>query len=83
MTNKTHQTGRTGGKTKTSTLNQWAKSTINPVMGCKVKRLDRPKTRERKRNKPQAQARGGGIKWQESCAVSSSDSFFFSKEVNQ
>jgi hypothetical protein len=51
-------------------------------MGGKVKRLDRPKTRERRRNKPHAQARGVGIKFQDSSAVSPSDSFFFSKEVN-
>ena len=74
MINKENQTGRTGGKTKTSNLNQWADNTFNPAMGCKVKRLDRQKT--------QVQARVGGMKWYDSHVPSYADAFCYTREVN-
>ena len=82
MLHTEHKRAAHAAKTKTSTINQWAQSTINPVMGCKVKRLDRPKTRDRRRNKPQAQASGGRIKWHDS-HVPSYVKFGYLKEVNQ
>ena len=84
MTNKKHQTGRTGGRTETSATIRWADDTINPVMGCKVKRFDRPKTRNRRRNKPQAQASGGRMKLYDDYVPSYAEFLHLKlKEVNQ
>jgi hypothetical protein len=85
MINKENQTGRTGGKTKTSTISQWSHirwtdDNTHPVSGDEM--FDRPKTRNRRRNKPQAQASGGKIKWHDSHVPSYADAFCYPREVN-
>ncbi len=87
MRNKQNQTGRTGGKTEPSTINQWAHirwtdDNTHPVSGDEMMRFDRPKTRNRRRNKPQAQASGGRIKSYDDY-VHSFANFCYLKEVNQ
>lgn len=76
MIRKENQVGRTGGKTETSNLKQWADNTFNPVMGCKVKRLERPKTH--------VQARGGRMKWTDDPGYAYAEFLHLKlKEVNQ
>ena len=83
----TKKKGRTGGKTKTSTVSQWSHirwtdDNTHPVSGDEVMRFDRPKTRDRRRNKPQAQASGGRMKWYDDYVPSYAE-FLYLKEVNQ
>jgi hypothetical protein len=81
------KTAAHAAKTKTSTISQWSHirwtdDNTHPVSGDEMMRTDRPKTRNRRRNKPQAQARGGGIKSYDDYVHSFAE-FLYLKEVNQ
>jgi hypothetical protein len=79
------KTAAHAAKTKTSTTSQWSHirwtdDNTHPVSGDE--RFDRPKTRNRRRNKPQAQASGGRMKWYDDYVPSYAE-FLYLKEVNQ
>ena len=79
------KTAAHAAKTKTSTTSQWSHirwtdDNTHPVSGDEM--FDRPKTRKRRRNKPQAQASGGRIKWYDDYVPSYAE-FLYLKEVNQ